>query len=254
MLSAPVCHERYASDHLRRVDFQSHETSVTFMPIRTIDLIMTSNQEETGSLNVAMKHASQLLEADPGLAVEQLQAILEAIPDHGPALLLLAIARRRLDQPRAALDILVSLIEVEKNVSGAHFELGLTQAALGRGDQAVLALRRAVALNPKHPLAWRYLADHLMAIGDTQAGDEAYAKHIHCSTQNPRLQRAAAAMVKNDMATAERLLKIHLFETPTDVPAIRMLGEVAVRCGQNDDAENLFLRCLELAPSFASAR
>ena len=33
-----------------------------------------------------------------------------------------------------------------------------------------------------------------------------------------------------------------------------MLGEVAVRCGQNDDAENLFLRCLELAPSFASAR
>ncbi|MDG1924556.1 MAG: hypothetical protein P8I59_04810, partial [Pseudomonadales bacterium] len=67
---------------------------------------MTSNQEETGSLNVAMKHASQLLEADPGLAVEQLQAILEAIPDHGPALLLLAIARRRLDQPRAALDIL----------------------------------------------------------------------------------------------------------------------------------------------------
>jgi tetratricopeptide (TPR) repeat protein len=250
----PVRDERYASDHLRRVDFQSHETSVTFMPIRTIDLNMSSNQEETGSLNVAMKHASQLLEADPGLAVEQLQAILEAIPDHGPALLLLAIARRRLDQPRAALDILESLIEVEKNVSGAYFELGLTQAALGRGDQAVLALRRAVALNPKHPLAWRYLADHLMAIGDTQAGDEAYAKHIHCSTQNPRLQRAAAAMVKNDMATAERLLKIHLFETPTDVPAIRMLGEVAVRCGQNDDAENLFLRCLELAPSFASAR
>ena len=66
LLSTPVRHERHASDHLRRVDFQSHETSVTFMPIRTIDLIMTSNQEETGSLNVAMKHASQLLESDSG--------------------------------------------------------------------------------------------------------------------------------------------------------------------------------------------
>jgi tetratricopeptide (TPR) repeat protein len=235
-------------------DFQSYETSVTFTTTRVIDLNMSSQTEETGSLQAAMKHASQLLEADPVLAVEQLQAILEAIPNHGPALLLLAIARRRLGQPQAALEILVPLIEVQKNVSAAHFELGLTQAALGRGDQAILALRRAVKLNPKHPLAWRHLADHLMAIGDTQAGDEAYAHHIHCSTQNPRLQRAAAAMVKNDMATAERLLKTHLSETPTDVPAIRMLGEVAVRCGQNNDAENLFLRCLQLVPSFASAR
>ena len=61
-------------------------------------------------------------------------------------------------------------------------------------------------------------------------------------------------MVKNDVPIAERLLKKHLMQKPTDVPAIRMLAEVAVRCGRNEDAENLLLRCLELAPSFVAAR
>ena len=215
---------------------------------------MSSEKEETGSLKVAMNQAVQLLEADPILAVEQLQAILGAIPDHAPALLLLARARRESGTPEAALEILQPLIEKHKDVAPAHFELGLTQAALGHGDQAVVALRRTVALNPKHPQAWRHLADHLLAIGDSEAGDDAYTHHIHCSTQNPRLQQAAAAMVKNDMPAAEKLLKSHLNEMPTDVPAIRMLAEVAVRCGQNEAATNLLLRCLELAPSFAAAR
>ena len=215
---------------------------------------MSLEKEETGSLKVAMDHALRLLETDPVLAAGQLQAILEAIPDHAPALLLLATAKRRLGKPEAALEILEPLIEKHKNVAAAHFELGLTQAVLGRGDQAVLALRRTVELNPKHPQAWRHLADHLLAIGDADAGDDAYIHHIHSSTQNPMLQQAAAAMVKNDMPVAERLLKLHLNEMPTDVPAIRMLAEVAVRCGQNEAAENLLLRCLALAPSFAAAR
>ncbi|MFT6753718.1 MAG: Flp pilus assembly protein TadD, partial [Candidatus Azotimanducaceae bacterium] len=133
---------------------------------KVIVLNMSLEKEETGSLKVAMDHALVLLETDPDLAAGQLQAILDAIPNHAPALLLLATAKRRLGKPEAALEILEPLIENHKYVSAAHFELGLTQAVLGRGDQAVLALRRAVELNPKHPQAWRHLADHLMAIGD----------------------------------------------------------------------------------------
>jgi tetratricopeptide (TPR) repeat protein len=61
-------------------------------------------------------------------------------------------------------------------------------------------------------------------------------------------------MIDNDIPKAERLLKAQLKKTPTDVPAIRMLAEVAVRCGNNDDAEKLLVRCLALAPSFTAAR
>ncbi|MFT6048190.1 MAG: hypothetical protein ACI9WC_003908, partial [Arenicella sp.] len=48
---------------------------------------MSLEKLETGSLKVAMDQALHLLETDPALADEQLQAILEAVPDHGPALL-----------------------------------------------------------------------------------------------------------------------------------------------------------------------
>ena len=98
------------------------------------------------------------------------------------------------------------------------------------------------------------LADHLTATGDTEGADAAYARHIKCSTLDPSLQRAAAAMIKNDIASAERLLKNHLMQKPTDVSAIRMLAEVAIRAGRDQEAENLLLRCLELSPSFTAAR
>ena len=51
------------------------------------------------------------------------------------------------------------------------------------------------------------------------------------------LQRAALAMVRNDIPVAESLLKSHLMKAPTDVPAIRMLAEVAMRIGRDEDAQ-----------------
>ncbi|MGE0032129.1 MAG: sulfotransferase [Steroidobacteraceae bacterium] len=79
-------------------------------------------------------------------------------------------------------------------------------------------------------------------------------KSLKSSLDNPRLRQAAIAMNRNDIPQAERLLKAHLFEVPTDVPAIRMLAEVAMRCGRDEDARKLLERCLELAPDFAPAR
>jgi len=124
----------------------------------------------------------------------------------------------------------------------------------GRGDQAIAELRRTVKRQPDHPDAWRALADHLFATGDSAGADAAYARHIHASVRQPALQQAAGAMLRNDIAKAESLLKAHLHAAPTDVPAIRMLAEVAVRVGRDDDALRLLERCLELAPGFLPAR
>jgi tetratricopeptide (TPR) repeat protein len=79
-------------------------------------------------------------------------------------------------------------------------------------------------------------------------------KSIKSSRDNPRLRQAAIAMNRNDIPQAERLLKAHLYEAPTDVPAIRMLAEVAARLGRDEDALKLLERCLELAPDFMPAR
>jgi Tfp pilus assembly protein PilF len=79
-------------------------------------------------------------------------------------------------------------------------------------------------------------------------------KSIRSSLENPRLRLAAVAMNRNDIPQAEQLLKAHLYEAPTDVPAIRMLAEVAMRVGRDDDAKSLLERALELAPGFEPAR
>jgi len=201
-----------------------------------------------------MAHATRLLDVEPALAAEQALEILNAVPNHPPALLLLATARRRSGNPAAALAVLEPLVRAQGNWAAAHFEHGLALAAAGRGDEAIQALRRTVALKPEHTEAWRFLADHLLAIGDSEGGDAAYARHIQSSTRNPLLQQAAVAMIRNDIPKAERLLKTHLKQAPTDVAAIRMLAEVAVRCGHDEDAEKLLVRCLELAPGFSAAR
>lgn len=201
-----------------------------------------------------MEHATRLLETDLSMAAQQAQEILTAVPDYPPAALLLATSHRLSGDPARALQLLQPLIRVQVKWAAAFYEFGLSLAAVGRGEDAILALRKTVKLKPEHPEAWRVLADHLLATGETEAGDAAYTRHIQCSTRNPNLQRAAAAMIEDDMPVAERLLKTHLSEVPTDVPAIRMLAEVAVRCGRDDDAMKLVERCLELAPSFHAAR
>lgn len=210
--------------------------------------------EQMGSLEEATKNAAQLLDLNPGLAAEQAEAILEAIPNHPPAMFLLASALRRQGKPQAALEIVEPLLDAQHKWAAAWFEYGVALGMLKRGDDAIAALLRAVKYQPEHPEAWRFLADHLMATGDNEAADSAYARHVSCSTHDPQLQEAAAAMVKKEIGIAERWLKRYLSRYPTDVAAIRMLAEVAIRCERNAEAKRLLQRCLELSPSFLAAR
>jgi tetratricopeptide (TPR) repeat protein len=181
---------------------------------------MTASSESMGTLQVALAHARQLLDAAPAAAAEQAREILKAAPEHP-----LAIAI-----------------------------LGLALGAQGQGDAALAALRRAVALKPDQPDAWRAIGDHLTATGDAEGADDAYAQHVRYSTRDPRLMEAAVHLCENRIAPAEALLRAHLHRHPTDVAAIRMLAEIAARLGRYVDAENLLARALELAPSFEPAR
>jgi tetratricopeptide (TPR) repeat protein len=215
---------------------------------------MTEKSDAEGTLAAAVRNTERLMEVDPKLAVEQAGEILNAVPDYPPAQLLLVTGQRHCGNHLMALELINKLLPVQARWAAAHFEYALLLAVLERGDEAIEALRTTVGLKPQHPEAWRLLADHLMAIGDSSGADEAYTRHIQSSVSDPHLQQAASAMIENDIPKAELLLKAQLKKAPTDVPAIRMLAEVAVRCGNNDDAEKLLERCLDLAPSFTAAR
>lgn len=176
--------------------------------------------QTTTTLAAALSHGHDLLGVNPALAVEQADAILEVAREHPQALAL----------------------------------RGRALAALGRREDAIAALRRAVAGDPHSAEAWRTLGDQLILVGDGPGADAAYARHIRASVNDPRLREAAEALCDNDLAVAERILKPHLKQYPTDVAAIRMLAELAGRIGRYGDAENLLRRAVELAPGFAAAR
>jgi tetratricopeptide (TPR) repeat protein len=215
---------------------------------------MTLVSEPTATLENALAHASRLLAVDPVLAAEQADEIIKAVGNHPVALLVLGTSHRMRGDVEQALRILEPLAEAQRNWAMAHLELGIALGNARRGDAALKALRRAVALKPDLPQAWLALGDHLAALDDAAGADAAYTNHIRYSTRDPGLLAAANALYENRIPEAEALLREHLKMSPTDVAAIRMLAEVAVRLGRNEDAETLLTRCLELAPSFHAAR
>jgi predicted Zn-dependent protease len=208
----------------------------------------------TGTVDAAIAHARRLLHTNPALAADQAEEILSVIPGHPLAMLILGTAWRLSGRTADAIALLGRLAAAQPSSAATHQELGVALAAAGDLARARNELHRAVALEPDRADTWRLIGDLSMSVGDRAGADGAYARQIHASTRDPRLLAAARALCANRIPEAERLLKAHLLQYPTDVAAIRMLAEVAGRLGRYTDAENLLTRCLELAPSFDAAR
>src|SRR6185312_4378087 len=114
----------------------------------------------------------------------------------------------------------------------------------------IAALRHTALREPRRPQIWRELADGLDAARDRAGAASAYLEHVRHAVHDPLLMRAASALHANRIPEAETLLREQLKRAPTDVVAIRMLAEIAVRIDRAEDAEHLLERCLELAPGF----
>ena len=210
--------------------------------------------EPVGSVDVALAHARRLLEKSPPLAAEQAGEILRALPGEPRARLVLGAAHRLTGQLQAALEVLEPLAREQPRAAAVLLELGAALGEAGRGPEAITALRRAVALKPDLADGWRLLADQLDAAGDLAGADQTRARYIKAATHDPRLLEAAAALVANDLPSANTRLHAHLERYPTDVAALRMRAEVAARLRRYPEALRLLERCLELAPGFDAAR
>ena len=210
--------------------------------------------QRLGSIDLAVSHARRLLEKSPDLAAEQVCEVLNLDPGHPTARLILGAAHRRAGRLQSALDVLERLAAEFPQSASVHLELGVALSESGRGADAEAALRQGVELNPSSPDGWRLLADCLDARGDGAGADDARARYLKAATHDPRLRAAGAALVENNLPTADALLCAHLDAHPTDVAALRMLAEVAGRLRRYADAQELLERCLALAPSFDAAR
>ena len=119
---------------------------------------------------------------------------------------------------------------------------------------AEVQARAIVAADPQYAAGLRLLGAALRAQSRHEQALAAEAQAIAAARFDPELIRAGAALVANDLPTAEPILRQRLKADPFDVPAIRMMAELAARVGRVADAEHLLRRALELAPGFDAAR
>lgn len=215
---------------------------------------MTDRTTASDPLQDALAEASQLLRTQPAQAAQRAQEILKTHPGHPHAALILGVARRIGGNLPGALQILLPLARAQPGWAPPSYEVGVALGLAGRRKEAVEWLRRAVQLKADIGDAWQLIADHLLALGDPSGADAAYANYLIVSTRDPRLAAPATALLNNRVMEAEELLRAHLVQNPTDVVAIRMQADVAVRLRRSAVAEQMLAYCLELAPDYTAAR
>lgn len=208
----------------------------------------------TAGLDVALQHAARLAETRPALAVEQADAILEAVPGHPHALLIRGRAERLGGNPDAACQTLRALAADQPRASAVFAELGLAELDAGDPLAAEAAFRRAVTLKPELADAWRGLAAALRALDREEEAVRAELTAIRAAAHDPELRAAAIALLEERLADAEALLRQRLKRNTEDPPALRMLAEVAGRLGRLRDAVALLEDCLDRSPNFDAAR
>ena len=69
--------------------------------------------ERRGTLEEGIARAAELLDKDPLLAAEQARELLIALPNHPPALFLLASALRRAGKPQEAIELVEPLLDAQ---------------------------------------------------------------------------------------------------------------------------------------------
>ena len=121
-------------------------------------------------------------------------------------------------------------------------------------SRAAAAFAKATRRRPDAAAAWRGLGDARHGAGDAAGGGDAHLRALAASATEPLLTAAAAALTRGDIAAAGPLLMQQLRRAPTDVAALRMLGETASAAGRDVEAARAFALALDLAPGFVAAR
>ena len=196
----------------------------------------------------ALLAAQQHLAVDPSEAERRAKAILKAAPKMPAATLILAQARRRRGDADGARALLAPLAREWPRDALIQYELGESLVALGRGDSAIAALRKAVTARPDFGLAWRVLADQLFAAGDRAGADEAYGCYFSAPIDEPALIQASQALSGGRLEEAEGKLSAILHDRPHEVRALAMLGEAYLKQRRYLEALGPLSRCLQRRP------
>lgn len=210
---------------------------------------------EHADISAALKSAQTAMQAGRfDRALEGLEPVLSAAPDHADALYMKAACLRYLKRYDGALNVLEHLGRVAPEFGRGLQEEGHVHRARGDQARALSCYQGAVRANPGLHAAWTAQADILDAAGRNAQGQAARAQAERIKRLPAPLLAATHHLYENRLLKAEGLLRTWLKSHPQDIEAMRLLAEVGNRLGVLDDAEFLLESAVAFAPEDMAIR
>ncbi len=141
--------------------------------------------------------------------------------------------------------------EIEPDDGANLYNLGLVHADMGRGEEALGELKRALAMLPDAPpAAYVDLAKLADSIGKTDEREEAFhhAEKLPEGVEAVELGRAQMMVMHRDFAGAESLAREAIARDPRNPEAWKLLGIILINQGQTDQAFDAYDHALALKP------
>jgi tetratricopeptide (TPR) repeat protein len=189
-----------------------------------------------------------------GEAQSAAEALLARVPENRDVLYMLAVNQRQLRMTADALATLARLEAAHPQYSRLFQERGHCFAALGDPAAALGAYLQAVNLNPALPASWRALNILFNAAGRTEEAATAASHVAKLKTLAPAVVTATSMFADGETHEAERVIRQHLKDCPSDVEGMRLLARIGLKLDVLDDAEFLLESVLAFAPEYHLAR
>lgn len=186
----------------------------------------------------------------PGCSGHRSGADGEAISDREVELRLdLAEAYLRNTEPRLALQELHLVESRARTWPRYQFTLGYAKLLTGNAAEAVVALRKAVDLDPDHAEAWNNLGLALLTVGDLEEAEEAFSRALAVPTyRTPEvaaLNLAQLHLDRDQTALALRYVNLALELNWRFTNAYLLAAEIQLAQGLTDQAIQLLRRGAE---------
>ena len=202
---ATACTQCHASPHTNEACYTCHMPKR--VPIDAIQTIITDHKivrrpaftnpidedhkPYTGTVIPYYSEADKLSHAaaNGGGEVSLHRRLVAREPNNVPLLANLGKALLRSQAADQAVGVLEKAVRLDPAYTDARNHLAVAYALLGRLDDALDQLRRAVADNPDHALSWTNLGVTLEAVGDSKGARDAYSEAIRLQPDSSEARR-----------------------------------------------------------------
>ncbi len=189
-------------------------------------------------------------------AARELATAATDAPDDAWAHTWLGVARLEAGDARGAVEALSTAVRLAPRLTEARLQLAGAQASAGDLPAAIRTLAAALAADPtRHAGAWNDLGLYRLQTGDLDGATDALRRAVALDPRQPlaRANLGAARLSAGDEPAAVAQFEAALRLDPTSQAALGNLASIRARQGRTDEARALLTRLLAAHPTDAQA-